>query len=177
MVSKNYKRGEKIWALTRISLGLIFLWAFFDKLIGLGFATCRDAESGITSVMCNSAWLNGGSPTFGFLSFATKGPFAELFKSLAGVGIVDWLFMLGLLGIGLTLTFGFMVRIGSYSGALMLVLMWLAVLPPGHHPFLNDHIIYALVLIGLSLVNAGDKWGIGKWWSNQKFVKNNPFWK
>ena len=29
-------------ALARISLGLIFLWAFFDKLWGLGFATCRD---------------------------------------------------------------------------------------------------------------------------------------
>jgi len=26
------------WAIVRVAMGLIFLWAFFDKLIGLGFA-------------------------------------------------------------------------------------------------------------------------------------------
>jgi len=52
-----------IWALLRFSLGWIFLWAFVDKLFGLGFAT----ESG-------KGWIDGGSPIFGFLNFAARGP-------------------------------------------------------------------------------------------------------
>jgi thiosulfate dehydrogenase [quinone] large subunit len=63
-------------------MGLIFLWAFFDKLLGLGFATKAE-----------NAWINGGSPTSGFLLHGTKGPFAEFFQSLAGIPTVDWLFM------------------------------------------------------------------------------------
>jgi thiosulfate dehydrogenase (quinone) large subunit len=71
-------------ALARISLGFIFLWAFLDKLIGLGFATCRDAAEGTVNVMCDAAWLSGGSPTYGFLTFGTAGPFQEVFSGMAG---------------------------------------------------------------------------------------------
>jgi hypothetical protein len=74
--------NKTIVALLRISLGFIFLWAFADKTFGLGFAT--------TSA---NAWINGGSPTYGFLTFATKGPFADFFKSLAGNNFVDIVFM------------------------------------------------------------------------------------
>ncbi len=80
----SYKKKECILSLLRIGLGWIFLWGFIDKLFGLGFATKAE-----------DAWLLGGSPTFGFLNFGTKGPFMELYKSLAGNAVVDWLFMLG----------------------------------------------------------------------------------
>src|SRR3989344_3561195 len=79
-------------ALARIALGLIFFWAFIDKLFGLGFATKPE-----------NAWLAGGSPSTGFLSNAVHGPFAGLYNALSGVAIVDWLFMLGLLGLGVAL--------------------------------------------------------------------------
>src|SRR3989344_2288816 len=104
-------KKDYLWAVLRIFLGLIFLWAFFDKLIGLGFTTCR-LETGI-DVMCEDAWLNGGSPTYGFLKFGTHGPFATLYQAMAGNAFVDWLFMMGLLLIGITLTFGFLVRAAS----------------------------------------------------------------
>lgn len=44
-------------ALLRLSIGFVFLWAFLDKLFGLGYATPGAR-----------AWINGGSPTKGFLS-------------------------------------------------------------------------------------------------------------
>ena len=124
-----------VWIKLRIVLGLIFLWAFVDKLFGLGFAT-KSADS----------WLNGGSPTSGFLLHATKGPFASIFKSLADVAVVDWLFMLGLLFVGVTLIINKYVTWGAIAGAAMLILMWLAVLPPANNPLLDDHIVYALVM-------------------------------
>lgn len=123
-------------------MGLIFLWAFVDKLFGLGFATPAERS-----------WLNGGSPTFGFLTNATKGPFAEFFQSLAGIAIVDWLFMLGLLFVGLTLIINRYVTFGAIAGGIMMVLMWLAVFPPENNPLLDEHIVYALVLALLAVKN------------------------
>lgn len=127
------------WLGLRLAMGLIFLWAFIDKLFGLGFATKAE-----------NAWLNGGLPTSGFLMNATRGPFAELFKGLAGVQIVDWLFMLGLLFVGLTLLFNKFIFWGAVAGSAMLLLMYLALLPPANNPFLDEHIVYILVLILLA---------------------------
>lgn len=116
-------------------MGFIFLWAFVDKLFGLGFATTAD-----------KAWINDGSPTLGFLSFATKGPFEVIFKSLSGVALVDWLFMLGLLFIGLTLILNKFIKWGALAGVILMSLMYLATLPPENNPFIDEHIVYILVL-------------------------------
>lgn len=171
---KQNERAMKIWGVTRISLGFIFLWAFFDKLIGLGFATCRDKATDVVSVMCDSAWLQGGSPTFGFLNFGTSGPFADFFQSMAGNTLVDWLFMIGLLGIGLALILGIGMRIATYSGALMMVLMYLAAMPSANNPIIDDHIVYALVLFGLLAQDENQKYGFGSSWRKLDIVKKYP---
>jgi thiosulfate dehydrogenase [quinone] large subunit len=124
----------------RLAMSFIFLWAFFDKLLGLGFATTAE-----------KAWINGGSPTFGFLSFGTKGPFAEIFKSLAGVQVVDWLFMLGLLFVGITLFANKYIKWGALAGSLMMLLMYLAAMLPENNPLIDEHIIYIFVLALLAL--------------------------
>jgi thiosulfate dehydrogenase [quinone] large subunit len=148
--------------LTRISLGWVFLWAFLDKTFGLGFATEK-----------KDAWLDGGSPTFGFLEFGTKGPLKDFYASFAGATWADWLFMIGLLGIGLGLVLGVMVRISAWSGALMMVLMWSAALAPETNPFLDDHIVYALVLLLLAEMGAGRWLGLGGWWERRAVVEQN----
>ncbi len=127
------------WLVLRLMMGLIFLWAFVDKLLGLGFATKPE-----------NSWLNGGSPTSGFLLNATHGPLEALFKGLAGIVAVDWLFMLGLLFVGLTITFNRYIKWGALAGSAMLLLMYLAVLPPANNPLLDDHLVYILVLILLA---------------------------
>ncbi len=162
---------DYVIALLRIGLGSIFLWAFADKLYGLGFSTCRNSETNVVDKMCESAWINGGSPTEGFLNFGTKGPFADFYQSLAGSAFVDWLFMLGLLLIGASLILGIGVKIAAISGAAMLLMMYTAVLPPEHHPIVDDHIIYSLVLIGIVLANGTQVLGLGKWWAKQNLVK------
>ena len=160
------KKGESdyLWGLVRISLGLIFLWAFFDKLFGLGFAT----QSG-------KAWLNGVSPTLGFLKAAVKGPFLSFYHGLAGQVWVDILFMAGLLFLGLALTWGPCVDIAAYTGCILMLLLYSALIPPVNHPFLDEHIIYALVLLGLAQNKSGRIWGLGKWWSSTSIVKQYPW--
>jgi thiosulfate dehydrogenase [quinone] large subunit len=149
------------FAVARISLGFVFLWAFVDKLFGLGYAT-----------PAAKAWIHGGSPSTGFLT-GVKGPFGDVFHSIAGAP-ADWLFMAGLLGIGVALILGVGMRIAAVSGALLLVFMWAASLPIVTNPFLDDHLVYAVVLVGLALMHAGDTAGLGKPWSRLPMVKRFP---
>jgi thiosulfate dehydrogenase [quinone] large subunit len=152
-----------VWAATRILLGFTFLWPFLDKAFGLGHET-PSAKS----------WVNGGSPTAGFLK-GSKGPFSGLFHSMAGSAVWDWLFMLGLLGIGVALLLGIGMRIATISGVVLLVLMFAASLPPANNPVIDDHIVYAVVLIGLAAVHAGRYVGFGTWWENLELVRHNPW--
>jgi thiosulfate dehydrogenase [quinone] large subunit len=153
-----------VWAATRILLGWTFLWAFLDKFFGWGYAT-----------PAGKGWIDGGEPTRGFLSGAAKGPFADFYHSIAGAGWADTLFMLGLLGIGVALLLGVGMRIAAGSGALLAVLMWTVALPPANNPVTDEHLLYAIVLIGLALANAGDTFGFGRRWSQLDLVKRYPF--
>lgn len=81
-----------------------------------------------------------------------------MFDGLAGLLVVDWLFMAGLLAIGLALFFGIGMRMAAAPGALLLFMMWLAALRPEHNPFLDDHPVYGAVIIGLAVMSYGDTW-------------------
>ena len=152
-----------LWAITRLCMGWVFLWPFLDKTFGLGHET--------TSA---HAWIHGGSPSMGFLS-GSIGPFAGFYQAIAGTGVVNWLFMLGLLGIAVGLLLGIGVRIAAISGAVMVVLMWSASLTPQNDIFMDNHIIYALVLVGLALVGAGNTLGLGRWWTQTSLVRRFPW--
>jgi len=155
-----------VWAAVRIALGWTFLWAFLDKTFGLGFATEEKA-----------AWINGGHPTQGFLKFAAAGPFKGFYNDIGGTAWADWLFMLGLLGIGVALLLGIGLRIAAAAGGLLYVMMWTVVLPPENNPFMDEHLIHAAVLVGLALVAAGDTLGLGRIWARLPLVRRMPWLK
>ena len=166
---------NKVWAVARLAVGFVFFWAFIDKLFGLGFSTCYDDKAHqFLGVLCKSAWLSGGSPTFGFLKFATKGPLAGLFQALATSHAVEWLFMLGLLGIGAALMLGVVNKLASVAGIAMLSFMYLSMLWPATNPFLDEHIIYIIILLAFIFKNPGKTWGLGDWWANTALVKKRP---
>ncbi|HEV8559417.1 MAG TPA: hypothetical protein VGR06_24005 [Actinophytocola sp.] len=163
----------RIVAAVRITMGLLFGWAFVDKLFGLGYAT---GSAG--------AWVNGGSPTKGFLGGLKHGPFQTMFTGWAGDAWANWLFMLGLGGIAVALLFGVGLRIAAACGTIMLLLMWAAEWPLDRHtstgeltrstnPILDDHIVYALVLIALAALYAGHTWGLGRRWTKLDLVTRN----
>jgi thiosulfate dehydrogenase [quinone] large subunit len=150
----------------RLALGFEFLWAFFDKLFGLGYST-PSAKS----------WLNGGSPTRGFLSGANVGPFQSIFRSLAGVWGIDWLFMIGLLGIGVAFMLGVALRPAALSGALMLLFMWAAVWVPakmaGGQPSGSTNPIFGFIVVG-ALATWGSGY-LGCKWSSLPVVEHRPW--
>jgi thiosulfate dehydrogenase [quinone] large subunit len=167
------ERATKFLAIVRVVVGVEFLWAFLDKTFGLGYAT-----------PAARAWINGGSPTKGFLSRVAVGPLEGTFHAIAGAPWADWLFMAGLLGIGIALVFGIGLRIAAVSGTVMMGLMWAAEWPLAKftstgepsmsvNPIVDYHIIYALALIALALTYAGHTWGLGKLWARLPFVQGN----
>jgi thiosulfate dehydrogenase (quinone) large subunit len=168
--------GRKALAALRVGFGLTFLWAFADKLLALGFHTGVNAETGAVDRFGPDAWINGGSPTFGFLSFGVPAdnPFKDFFNSMAGDAWADWLFMIGLLGIGLALTLGLGMRIAAISGIALYLMMWAASLPLENNPVIDDHVIGLISLVVLALVLAGDTWGFGKVWARVPLVRRHP---
>lgn len=173
----RHSGARKSLAALRIGFGLTFLWAFFDKLLGLGYATGRDPESGAIDFFGDAAWISGGSPTKGFMDFgvAETNWFQGFFNALGGTAFADWLFMLGLLGIGAALTFGFAMRVAAASGALLYALMWIASFPLENNPLLDDHLLGAVSVVVLGLTLAGDTWGVGKAWAKTQLVRARPF--
>lgn len=169
MLQKNNSNiSAGLWislAVTRMLLGFVFLWAFLDKLLGLGFSTTSER-----------AWINGGSPTAGYLG-GVDGMLASFFNGLAGNVLVDWLFMLGLLGVGVGLILGIAMRISILSGVAMLYLMWLAALPLTTNPIIDDHIIYIAVLAVLWFSLPLQRLSVGHIWRALPFIKNKAWLK
>lgn len=165
---------RRVLAALRIAFGLTFLWAFVDKLFALGFHTGYDPTGTTLDRFGPAAWINGGSPTEGFLKFGADGPFKGFYNSIGGTAWADTLFMLGLLGIGAALTFGIGMRFAAVAGATMYLLMWSVALPPQTNPMIDQHILGALSVVALALLNAGNTWGLGHWWSGTKIVQEHP---
>ncbi|WP_055587749.1 hypothetical protein [Peterkaempfera griseoplana] len=157
----------------RILTGFVFLWAFLDKTFGLGYATAS-----------GKGWIDGGSPTKGFLSSVAAGPMESTFHSWAGAAWADWLFMLGLLGIGTAVMAGVALRPVAVAGTAMMALMWLAEWPPARHlsdgspsmssnPFADYHVVYAVALSALAAAGAGTTWGLGRLWARLPLVRDH----
>jgi thiosulfate dehydrogenase (quinone) large subunit len=165
--------AAKALAVLRVAMGFVFLWAFLDKTFGLRYSTPSA-----------KAWIHGGSPTKGFLASVQVGPFQSWFHSIAGTWWANWLFMLGLLGIGVALIAGVAMRIAAAAGVLMMGLMWFAEFPFAQHtsagaptgstsPFADYHFIYAIVLVVLAATYAGMTWGLGRVWARLPFVQRH----
>jgi thiosulfate dehydrogenase [quinone] large subunit len=157
--------GRRTLAVLRYATGFIFLWAFLDKALGLGFSTPAER-----------AWINGGAPAQGFLnSPAVTGPLKGFFAGLA-TPLTDVLFMTGMLGIGVAVVLGIGLRVSAAAGTALMLLMYAAEWPftpnaESTNPLVDYHIIYALSLITIAVLAAGDTWGLGRVWKRIPFVR------
>lgn len=163
--------AAKALAVLRISTGFVFLWAFLDKTFGLGYSTPSA-----------KAWIHGGSPAKGFLSSIAVGPLQSAYHSMAGTWWADWLFMLGMLGVGVALIAGVALRASAAAGVLIMAMMWFGEFPLARHtsagapsastnPLTDYHFIYAVVLVVLAAAYAGHRWGFGRVWARIPFVQ------
>jgi thiosulfate dehydrogenase [quinone] large subunit len=103
---------------------------------------------------------------------------------IAGAAWADWLFMLGLLGIGVALVTGVALRLTAVAGTALLVLMWAAEWPMAQYssagkatsstnPFLDYHLVFAVGLLIVATLGNASSWGLGQWWANRPVVRDH----
>jgi thiosulfate dehydrogenase [quinone] large subunit len=152
-----------VLAVLRLALGWMYLWSFLDKFFGLGHNTT-----------VTKSWLNETSPTKR-LGSAARGPLAGWYESVAGSAPVDAALMSALLVLGVTLIAGIGLRVAAGAGGLLNVLTWTVALPPTGNPVLDQHLIYAAMLVLLALLSAGNTWGLGRAWARTGLVRRAPW--
>lgn len=160
-----------IFPILRVSLGFLFLWTFLDAAFALGFATGRNSN-GSVDVLGPEAWLYGGSPTRGFLSNGASGPLADLSAAIAGHPVIDAAFMFGMLSVGLALVGGFALRLAAVGGVALMLLIRAASPVPQHNPLIDEHVVYALVLIALVVTPAARRFSLSSVWNRLPLVRS-----
>lgn len=158
--------ARRVIAALRVVIGWSFLWAFLDKTFALGFTT-----------QAGNGWIEGGSPTTGYLMGASEGTFGGLWQALAGTAFADWTFMLGLLGLGLAAILGIGLRAAAVAGVLLAGFMFLSQLPltGSTNPVTTAHWYYALLFVLFPLVDAGRTWGLAGMWERLPLVRSTAW--
>ncbi len=161
--------GMWAWTVLRLLLGWAFVWAFLDKMFGLGFSTCRAEESSSIDFVCDAAMIKGGSPTYGFLNFGTAGSHTGfLFDWMApsapdAINFADVGFMAALLLGGVALMLGVAVRTAALGSAVLMAFMFLAAdVWPENNPVNSSHLIEMVAYLGIATVGAGP-FGLQRW--------------
>lgn len=171
-----------VMGVARLLIGWEFLWAFLDKTFGLGYAT--DTAS---------AWIHGGSPASGVM-FALTGPFTGFYQTVTGghavagftaqgapIGFVpvntwiDWVYMASMLLIGIGLMTGIMTRIAAIGGIVWMAIFYTATFfaDGRYNPFYDVHVLTALVLVGIIVVDAGRYLSLGRYWRRFELVQKH----
>ena len=93
--------------------------------------------------------------------------------------ITTFLVEYGHLLIGLSLVFGFMVRISASFGVLLMLIYWMAHMDwpfvENKNNFIFDyHLVYGGVLIYLIAKRAGHIWGLDGWVEHLPFLARHP---
>lgn len=129
--------------------------------------------AGITKVL-NPSWS-----AVGYLKGAKT--FAGFYNWLLTpnvLPVVNFINEWGLTLLGVSLILGIFVRLSSVLGAVLMILYYLPILDfpyVGEHSYLVDeHIIYALVLLYFAVVRAGRVMGLENWCSRLPLCSRIP---
>ena len=145
-------------AVLRVGVGIIFLWAGLEKVIGGA-----------------GAWTAGG-----FLSFGTNGtlgwPFftgdpgdtifnpthafwLAMAENETAMNVINLLVPWGQVGIGVSLILGLFTRFGAAMGTLMMLVFFVAAWD-FEFGIVNQHLTYALVTFFLGYIGSGNFYGL-----------------
>ncbi len=150
---------SKFQKLSLLALRLGMGWLFF--------------YAGVTKIT-DPAWSAAG-----YLKNAkTFTGFYEWLASPAVLPLTNFLNEWGLTIIGAALIIGLFTKLGSWLGAILMVLYYFPVLEfpkVGAHSYIVDeHIIYALAFLVLAAFSAGRFWGLEKWCASLPICRRYP---
>ena len=167
-ITRTRERGI---AVLRVLMGLMFLYAGVEKLLGIG-------------LQAGQSWSAGG-----FLQFATLGalpgsaanavinPFHDFWVNLAGnpqaLNFINFIVPWGEVAIGIALTLGLATRFAALMGTIMVGIFYLASWDFSLGP-INSDLVYCFVTAFLGFAAAGEIYGLDPIVERLTFVKRTP---
>ena len=146
---------NKILFLLRISMGWLMLYAGITKI----------ADPNWTA----AGYLKGAKTFTGLFQWFTQPGLLPIVNF-----INEW----GLTLLGISLILGIGVRLSSLLGFFLMLLYYFPVLEfpyiKPHSYIIDDHIIYALVLLYFAAIKAGRAYGLENWCQNLPICRRYP---
>jgi thiosulfate dehydrogenase [quinone] large subunit len=149
-------------ALLRVAVGVIFLWAGLQKLLGAGpdgfsaVGFLRFATSG------SIGWpFIAGEPAEDAVYNPTQGFWLGLAENEALMTLVNVLVVYGQIAIGIALIAGLLTRFAAIMGALQMVFFFFAAWE-FDHGIVNQHLTYAVVCLAIAGLGAGNYFGLDR---------------
>ena len=138
-------------AIGRVVIGIIFLWAGLEKLIGTpeGWSAAGFLSHGTAGTL---GWPFVGADAQGPFN-PTMGFWVDLSKNGSLMAVVNFLVVFGELGIGVSLILGLFTRFGAVMGTVMMLLFFVAAWDWAFG-IVNQHLTYAVVTFGLAVIGA-----------------------
>jgi thiosulfate dehydrogenase [quinone] large subunit len=148
----------KAVAIGRIVIGVIFLWAGLEKVIGgagewsakgfLAFGTSGTLGWPFVTEVAEGTVFN---PTHDF--------WVGLSANAGAMSVINLLVPFGQVAIGTSLILGIATRFASAMGALMMIFFFFAAWDFAYG-IVNQHLTYAVVTLGLGVIGAGNYYGL-----------------
>ena len=147
-------------ALLRVVVGVIFLWAGLEKVLGAGpegFSAAGFLKFGTAGSL---GWpFVTGEIAEGTVFNPTHAFWLGLADNATAMGIINVLVPFGQIGIGLSLILGLFTRFGALMGALMMLFFFFAAWD-FEFGIVNQHLTYALICTTLAGLGAGRYYGL-----------------
>ncbi len=149
-------QSQKIFLfLARIILGWMFFYAGISHVLNPNFSA--------------AGYLQGAKTFAGFYQWIL---------SPGILPVVNFVNEWGLTLLGVSLILGIGVRLSSILGAVLMLLYYFPILsfphPDAHSYIVDDHIIYASILLFFASVRAGRAWGLENWCANLPVCSRFP---
>ncbi|MFH1474486.1 MAG: DoxX family membrane protein [Chloroflexota bacterium] len=147
-------------AIGRIGIGVIFLWAGLEKIIGGGLGTW--SAKGFLELATDGSlgWpFVTGEVAEGTVFNPTHDVWVGLAGNEAALTVIGLMVPLGQLGVGIALILGLLTRFGAAVGTLMMLFFFVAAWD-FQFGIVNQHLTYAVVTLGLGVVGAGNFYGL-----------------
>ena len=149
----------KAVAIGRIIIGVIFLWAGLEKVIGgAGEWTAKGFLAFGTGGTLGWPFVTG-AVVEGTIFNPTHQFWVDLSKNDGLMNVVNFLVQFGQISIGLALILGVATRFASLMGSLMMLFFFVAAWDFAYG-VVNQHLTYAVVTLGLGVIGAGNYYGL-----------------
>jgi thiosulfate dehydrogenase [quinone] large subunit len=158
VVDRRHQLGV---AVLRVGVGIIFLWAGLEKVIGAGGEWSAAGFLGFGTGGSLGWPFVTGEIAEGTIFNPTQSFWAGMADNDTAMTVINLLVPWGQVGIGVSLILGLLTRFGAVMGTLMMLFFFVAAWD-FEFGVVNQHLTYALVTFFLGYIGSGNFYGLDR---------------